>query len=85
MPFSLKHIGICIVMAQFPSINPFRWGAWFMLASSCLYLIAFVAIFKETKRFKMPECNGTVSRGRRSESCSCKELLVSLLLLLTNV
>ena len=44
-------------MAQFSSVDPYRWSGWFIFTSVILYIIVFLLFFREHEGF------GTCSGG----------------------
>ena len=70
--------GLCSLAALLPSVDPYRWGAWFELAFATVYMIFFIIVYKEWKPCKQPsrKCSGFFKCG--GWSGSVKDTLVSL-------
>ena len=60
-PFS----GISALIPQFPNVNPYRWGGWFIFVVAVTYCVAFLTVYSKTKLVK-PNCGGTCSLSRQS-------------------
>ena len=69
---------VCSIMAQFEWVDPYRWAAWLGLALNILYIVAFVAIFREDKQFKLPKCVGRYRKKAKKTKSEGNKIVVSL-------
>ena len=69
----LQLLGLSALISQFPSVNPYRWGGWFILAIALLYAILFVIIYSETESIRMKfrqACSLYPKCGKRKLRCT---------------
>lgn len=58
------YIGLSVLVSQFPSVNLYRCGGWFILAITLLYSVLFVIIYSETESLKMKFRQTCLSCGK---------------------
>lgn len=68
--------GLCSLAALFPTIDPYRWGAWFEIAFTTVYMILFIIVYKEWKPQPSRKCSRFFKCG--GWSGGKKDILVSL-------
>jgi len=60
--------GLDSLLALIPSVDPYRWGAWFMMAYAIAYMMVVIIAFKEEKSCRpcSGKCTSFFKCGTRS-------------------
>ena len=62
--FFSANLAIGAVMSQFPSVDPYRWSAWFSAALITAFVAVFLTVYKEEWKCNQCKCRGSVTCGR---------------------
>ena len=58
------NVAIGAIMSQFPSVDPYRWSAWFSAALITAFVAVFLTVYKEEWKCNQCKCRGSFTCGR---------------------